>query len=90
MILIWELQKHVHYIGKQYPAMSDLTPTGFVVTKMQILTMQDGCKYRDNAIFLSVQIKEKAKKHVSTGTCYPLPWGYLDEEIGGVAGFRLK
>lgn len=52
--------------------------------------MQDGCKYRDNAIFLSVQIKEKAKKHVSTGTCYPLPWGYLDEEIGGVAGFRLK
>lgn len=26
--------------------MSDLTSTGFVVTKMQILTMQDGCKYR--------------------------------------------
>lgn len=73
LILISELQRHVHYIGKQYPAMSDLTSTGFVVTKMQIPAIQDGAQtQRQHALFLSVQIKEEAKKSGSSGTCYPL------------------
>lgn len=45
--------------------------------------MQDGRKYRDSTH--SVQIKEKAKKSGSIGTCYPLLWVYLGKEMIRVA-----
>lgn len=48
--------------------MSDLTSTGFVVTKMQILTMQDGCKNRGN-MHSSFQFKlgRRRRKAVPSG-----------------------
>lgn len=61
MIVVSELQRHVYSIGKQHPAMSDLTSTGFVVTKMQIFTMQDGGKNRDN-IHSSFQFKLRRRR----------------------------
>lgn len=87
LILISELQRHVHYIGKQYPTMNDLTSTGFVVTKMQILTMKDECKYRDNT-YSAFQFKLGREQQKV------VPWGHvissLSKEIIGAVAFRLK
>lgn len=48
--------------------MSDLTSTGFVVTKMQILTMQDGCKYRSNKhSFFQFKLGRRQRKVVPLG-----------------------
>lgn len=70
LIFIPGLQRHIHYICKQHPAVSDLKSTGFVVRKMQILSVQCGWKYRDYTRLPSIQIKKPAKKSGSNGTCY--------------------
>lgn len=45
---------------------------------------------RRHTFFFSVQIREKAKKRGSTGTCYPLLWVYLGKEMIRATAFRLK
>lgn len=48
--------------------MSDLTSTGFVVTKMQILTMQDGCKYGGNThSSFQFKLRRRQRKVVPSG-----------------------
>lgn len=47
-------------------------------------------KQRQHTSFFSVQIKEKARKSGSIGTCYPLLWVYPGREIIRAAAFRWK